>query len=141
MAAASFQLSISLPTTTLFSGSVTNILLPAHDGEVGVLPDHENYLGLLGSGALKYVHDGKDYWLAVSSGIFNVLSGKLSVVAEYAIKGEDIKDIEETPALIKSLEEQLAKSSSFPEDSTPVRVQLQRERAKLEVYRRTHVLN
>ena len=141
MATQTFPLSISLPTAKLFEGNVSTILLPAHDGEVGVLPDHENFVGLLGSGALKYVHEGKDYWLAVSSGIFNVLNGKLSVIAEYAVKGEDIKNIEESPTLIKSLEDQLAKGSSFAEDSMPVRVQLQRERAKLEVYRRTHVLN
>lgn len=141
MAAASFPLSISLPTSKLFDGNVTTILLPAHDGEVGVLPDHENFVGLLGSGALKYVHNGKDYWLAVSSGIFNVLNGKLNVIAEYAIKGEDIKNIEESPALIKSLEEQLAKGGSVADDADPIRIQLQRERAKLEVYRRTHVLN
>jgi F-type H+-transporting ATPase subunit epsilon len=141
MAAASFPLSISLPTSKLFDGNVTTILLPAHDGEVGVLPDHENFVGLLGSGALKYVHNGKDYWLAVSSGIFNVLNGKLNVIAEYAIKGEDIKNIEESPALIKSLEEQLAKGGTVADDADPIRIQLQRERAKLEVYRRTHVLN
>lgn len=138
MAATSFSLSISLPTSKLFDGNVTTILLPAHDGEVGVLPDHENFVGLLGSGALKYVHNGKDYWLAVSSGIFSVLNGKLSVLAEYAIKGEDIKNLEESPQLIKSLEEKLAKENS---DGDDVRIQLQRERAKLEVYRRTHVLN
>ena len=141
MAAASFPLSISLPTAKLFDGNVTTILLPAHDGEVGVLPEHENFVGLLGSGALKYVHNGKDYWLAVSSGIFNVLNGKLNVIAEYAIKGEDIKNIEESPALIKSLEEQLARGGAVADDADPIRIQLQRERAKLEVYRRTHVLN
>jgi F-type H+-transporting ATPase subunit epsilon len=141
MAQEAFHLSIVLPTKKVFEGEVSEVILPAFDGETGILPKHENFIGVLGAGALKYVHQGKDFWLAVSSGIFKVVDGKLSVVAEYVVKGEEIKEIEDAPGLIKSLEDKLAKGSSFDGDAAAVQTELQQTRAKLEVYRRTHLLN
>ncbi len=141
MAGDSFHLSIVLPTKKVFEGDVTEVILPAFDGETGVLPRHENFIGILGAGALKYVHQGKDYWLSVSSGIFKVVGGKLSIVAEYALRGDDIKEIETTPARIKELEAELAKASEYVDGAQGVQTELAREKAKLEVYRRTHLLN
>ncbi len=138
--AESFHLSIVLPTKKVFDGEVTEMVLPAHDGEVGVLPKHENFVGILGTGPLKYIHHGKDYWFVVSSGVFKVVNGKVAVMAEYVEPGENV-DPDPIPPKIKALEAELAKQSEFTGEFEAVSMELQREKAKLEVHRRTHLLN
>lgn len=135
-----FSLSIVLPTKKMFEGSVSEVVLPAYDGEVGVLPHHENFVGILGSGPLKYIHEGKDYWLAISSGIYKVIDGKLTILAELAERGEDL-NIDDSLEKIKRLEEELARLSQFTPEAKQTATEILREKARIEVYRRTHVLN
>jgi len=143
MASSSFHLSIVLPTRKVFEGSVSEVVLPAYDGEVGILPNHESFVGILGTGPLKYIHEGKDYWLAISSGVFKVSGQSLSVLAESAEKGEELSDenVKGSSAKIHELEAELAKKSEFTNEAQSVSIRLQRERARLEVYRRTNLLN
>jgi F-type H+-transporting ATPase subunit epsilon len=137
----SYHLSIVLPTRKVFEGEVTEVILPAHDGETGILPNHENFVGILGTGALKYIHQGKDYWLAVSSGIYKVSGNRLSILAELAERGEDLKELTDAPAVIRELETEIGRKDSFAPETQELILRLRRERARLEVYRRTNLLN
>lgn len=139
--AGTFHLSIVLPTKKVFEGVVTEVVLPAHDGEAGVLPHHENRVGILGTGALKYIHNNEDFWLVVSSGVYKVTGTSLTILAELAEKGEDLDNLEEAPAKIRDLEQELAKKDGFTTEAEAITIRLQRERARLEVYRRTKILN
>jgi F-type H+-transporting ATPase subunit epsilon len=137
----SFHLSIVLPTKKVFEGTVTEVVLPAHDGEAGILPKHENFVGILGTGPLKYIHQGEDFWLAISSGIYKVSGPNLTILAEFAERGEEIDHVEDSSARIKEFEAEYAKQSGFTPEAKAISIRLQRERARLEVYRRTKILN
>lgn len=78
-----FSLKVFTPYGSLFSGDVSEVLLPAHDGELGVLPHHENFIGLLGTGEVRIVSGGsKPVSLTVAEGVFKVTDGELEVIAQ-----------------------------------------------------------
>ena len=91
MAAANeFQLQIRTPARTVIDARVTEVVLPAHDGERGVLPGHERFVGLLGTGALKLVREGDDFWFVISSGVYEVQGAKIVVLTEYAQDAREV---------------------------------------------------
>ncbi len=55
-----FEIEVLTRSKTLYKGKATEVVLPAYDGEVGVLADHANFIGLLGTGPLKVVTGGDD---------------------------------------------------------------------------------
>jgi F-type H+-transporting ATPase subunit epsilon len=80
------RLSIVTPEATAFSGQVDLVVVPGHDGEVAFLPGHAAYVGLLGSGELRFhepVGGTRHYFLA--GGVVQVVDNTVSVVAERVI--------------------------------------------------------
>ena len=101
MAQTEFQLKVLTPALELVATQVSEVILPAHDGEVGILAAHGNFVGILGTGVLKYVSKGDDYWLMVSDGVFEVRNGELTVLADV---GENAKGVNVDAAKQKELE-------------------------------------
>ena len=135
-----FNLEILTPGKPLLKTTVSEVVLPAFDGEMGVLPGHEDFIGILGTGALKLVKDGDDYWFMVSSGVFEIKKGNLVLLAEF---GEDGKNINDKLALIKvkELEPLISNKSLFSDDFAHIKSELDRAKARLEVHRRTELVN
>lgn len=50
----SIKLQIVTPSGLIFDDEVEEVELPTVNGEIGVLPQHISYIGLLGSGVLEY---------------------------------------------------------------------------------------
>jgi F-type H+-transporting ATPase subunit epsilon len=136
-----FQLEILTPTRKLYSGTVSEVVLPAYDGEVGILDGHEDFIGLLGSGALKIVHDNDDYWYLVSVGVYQVESTVVTVLAE---RGEEAKhiDIEAQNARLRELEAERNDHANFdPARYAVWKRECDEVRGRIEIYRRTVVAN
>ncbi len=136
----SFNLELVTPADTLLNSEVTEVVLPAYDGECGVLANHENFVGLLGTGALKLVRDGNDYWYMVSKGIYQVQDGKLSILTELGETAQSIKPEEATKNL-SELEKKLENDSLDSSDKVNIEIEAERERARLEVHKRTSLVN
>ena len=135
-----FQARILTPAAELFSAQVSEALLPAFDGECGVLADHEDFIGLLGTGVLKVVTAGDDFWFMVSSGVFELSNGTLTVLTEVAESAKDI-EVEVAKKRAQELEPVLATLNSYSEKSHSERIEYDRARARMEAYRRTHLVN
>lgn len=138
--ATSLNVNIVTPGRELFSGSVSELLLPAHDGEAGVLPAHEPFVGLLGTGVLKVVQNSKDYWFVVSSGIYEVNNEKVTVLAEVGESSDEV-DVESAKEQVSELEPKVAKSSSYDSEHQELKNSYDRAKARVEVYRRTNLVN
>lgn len=130
-----FQLEIVSPLRQVISTKVTEVVLPAHDGEVGILSNHENFVGLLGTGPLKYVSGNNDSWLLVSSGTYQILGGKLIVTAELVEESKDV-EAENVRQQVTKLEQELSAMSTTDQLYAAKRLELQRAKARLEVNRR-----
>lgn len=82
-------LKVVSPTRTVFEGDVSSIVLPAWDGEVGILPGHAPFMTLLGSGVLRAERAGgagkESFFL--SRGVAKVENDRVTVLSEYAGAG------------------------------------------------------
>jgi len=135
-----FKVKVLTPQKELVDAEVSEILLPAYDGEVGILGGHENFVGLLGTGVLKLVRQGNDYWFMISSGVFEVDRGNVTVLAEV---GEDAKSVQASAAdnEAKELETALAGKNLLDPEIQTKHIALARAKARLEAHRRTELLN
>lgn len=79
-----FKVAIISPQRMLFDGEAKMVVVPAHDGEVGILHDHAPFMALLGEGPLRLVTDGGGRRFHVSRGFVQVLDNNVSILSEEA---------------------------------------------------------
>ena len=76
------QVSVISPAVVGFSGEGESALIPAHDGQLGILLGHAPMMVLLGSGDV-IVKDGDTvHTIHVSGGFMQVIDDEVSVLAE-----------------------------------------------------------
>lgn len=78
------QLEIVTPDGRTFQGPVESLVIPAWEGQLGVMPGHEPLVAVMKPGAMRFHVDGKDEWLAVSGGFAEIGPKKVVVLAETA---------------------------------------------------------
>ena len=87
---AEFALSVATPERKLVDEPATDAQIPARNGYIGVLPGHAPLLSELSSGTLTYTSRGQTHQLAVMGGFVEVLSDRVRVLADRAIRKEEI---------------------------------------------------
>jgi F-type H+-transporting ATPase subunit epsilon len=80
----SFNLSVISPERKLFEGPARFVVVPAFDGEVGILCDHAPFMALLGDGALRVETETGTLRFRVSGGFVQVADNQVSVLSETA---------------------------------------------------------
>jgi F-type H+-transporting ATPase subunit epsilon len=83
---------------------VEEVYLPAETGEIGILLGHRPLIALLGIGILKYIKEGKKYFLGISEGIAEVLNDNVNIFADEIIFKEKIDQEKEKAALFEAEE-------------------------------------
>ena len=81
------QLSVALitPNETVFEDAAEMVVVPAWDGEVGILRDHAPMMALLGSGEMRVTGpDGTVTRFHVSGGFMQVSDNVVSVLSDTA---------------------------------------------------------
>lgn len=86
-----FQVEILTPQGEVLNTRASEVSVPSYRGELDILPDHENLVGLLSTGTVKVVSSGKDFWFAVSRGAFKINSGNLTLFAEFGASAEKLE--------------------------------------------------
>jgi F-type H+-transporting ATPase subunit epsilon len=80
-----FQLSVAAPDRTIFEGEVQSVVVPAHEGSLGVLSNHEPMITALKTGLLEYVDlDDQRHFIAVTGGFLEVSSNQAIILADSA---------------------------------------------------------
>jgi F-type H+-transporting ATPase subunit epsilon len=82
--AKTFHLEIVTPDGPTYKGEVESLVVPAWEGQLGVLPGHAAQVAVMKPGALRYSAEGKDEWLAISGGFVQIEPTKVVVLAETA---------------------------------------------------------
>lgn len=83
-------LEIVTPERPLVRETVDEVALPGTEGELGVLPGHTPLLTTLKVGVLWYRQGEARHYVAVSQGFAEVLSDRVTVLAQVAERAEDI---------------------------------------------------
>ena len=95
----------------IFSGNVKNIIAAAMMGEVGIFPKHTPMITPLKSGEVKIITDQDEEKLFfISGGLLEVQPDIVTVLADIAIRGEDLDEAKAAEAK-KRAEEALADKS------------------------------
>lgn len=89
---ATLKLSIITPEAVTFSDDVDSVVIPADEGEMGILPHHVPVMAKLRPGELRYRKGNEERYLAVGKGFVEVLPASVSVLAESAMYEADIDE-------------------------------------------------
>ena len=77
------RVTVISPEASKFDGDADAVIVPAFDGEMGILPNHAPFMTLLGDGTLTVRHGGVLSRFAVRGGFLQVVDNRVRVVAEH----------------------------------------------------------
>ncbi|MBL1379304.1 F0F1 ATP synthase subunit epsilon [Zobellella iuensis] len=132
MADYSFHLDIVSAEERLYSGSVSAVTVSGSEGELGIRYGHAPLLTSIRPGLVQYVTKaGKQEVLYVSGGMLEVLGSSVMVLADTAIRAEDLDKAKAEEA--KRAAEAKLQNSSHDVDYAEAAADLARAMAKLRV--------
>jgi F-type H+-transporting ATPase subunit epsilon len=136
--AATLHLEIVTPEKLAYSSDVESVVIPAVEGEMGVLPMHIPLMTQIHAGELVITKGGHKEYLAVGEGFVTVTQTRVNVLTDMAIEWEHI-DEGAAEAAIKRAQEALAKKELGGEESAAVQAALSKSLAQLQVKRRRRI--
>jgi F-type H+-transporting ATPase subunit epsilon len=84
VAAEPLKVSVISPEHTIFEGTAEMVVVPAWDGELGILRGHAPMLVLLGKGSLRVRTAGSEQRFEVEGGFLQVVDDVVTVLSERA---------------------------------------------------------
>lgn len=88
------QLTVVTPEKQLLSEEVDEIIVPTTNGELTILPGHAALLAQLVPGELSIKKGNKTDHLVVVGGFLEVGKNTVSILADYAVHGKDISEVQ-----------------------------------------------
>jgi F-type H+-transporting ATPase subunit epsilon len=95
----------------IFSGEAKFVALPGENGELGILPRHTPLITRIRPGAVRIqrADTGEEEFVFVAGGILEVQPGRVTVLADTAIRGKDLDEAKATEA--KKIAEEAVKNA------------------------------
>jgi len=90
MANQAFQCTVITPEASVFEGEVEFAVIPAHDGEIGILRNRAPLLCRLGAGQMRVRIEGVEERWFVDAGFAQVLDNKVVVLTQKALRPDQI---------------------------------------------------
>lgn len=118
----------------IIDAQVDEVILPASDGEIGVLPGHTPLLALLGIGPIRYRQGTTIHRLVISWGFAEVLPDRVIVIAERGFLPTEIDRATAEQERIAA-ERELADLSSNDPNFAMVEARLEESIAMINVHR------
>jgi F-type H+-transporting ATPase subunit epsilon len=78
------RVSVISPERTLFDGVADSVIVPAWDGELGILQGHAPLMALLGVGQIRIRRGQQTEHFHVSGGFLQVVNNRVSILSEAA---------------------------------------------------------
>ena len=111
-----FWLKVIASDHVFYNGNCEALVVPAHDGEVGILPHRQAMILAIQEGELKFRIPGEQEYhhAVVGLGIVQVANNRVTVVVDTAERPEDIDEVRAKQALERA-KEQLRQKQSIRE--------------------------
>ncbi|MDQ6678326.1 MAG: ATP synthase F1 subunit epsilon [Acidobacteriota bacterium] len=87
---AELTLEIATPERLLFQDQVSEAEVPGREGYIGILPGHAPLISELAAGVLRYVKGGATVYVTVLGGFVEILDDHVRVLADSAMRKEEI---------------------------------------------------
>lgn len=130
------KLEIVTPDAKVFSEDVEMVTLPGVEGEMGIYPQHVPLMTQIVAGEIIARKGGQDYFLAIGEGFVEITGDHVSVLADMAIRAENIDEAKAEEARRRA-EARLAEHLDN-EESAMVQAALAQSAAQLKVKRSRH---
>ena len=118
----------------IVEADVDEVILPAYDGEIGVLPGHTPLLAMLKVGIMRYRAGGKTSSLVLTWGFAEVLPDRVIVMAETARLPAEI-DAAAAEQSRREAEKEMADLSSHDPEFAIVEARLEESVAMINLHR------
>jgi F-type H+-transporting ATPase subunit epsilon len=128
------QLEIVTPEKKAFSGEVDSVVIPAANGEMGVLPGHMPLMTMLEPGHLQTIVGDKKEFLAVGNGFVEITAHKVVILTDVALSEDQIDEVSVEEAIAraqKALQEKVS-----PEEEAALKAGIQKSLVQLNLKRR-----
>lgn len=125
------QLEVITPEKVIYSDEANEIIAQTEKGQIGILPHHVGLFTKLIPGELIIKKGNKEDSLAVAGGFLDVHDNKVVILADYAIRSEEIEIAKAEEA--KKRTEQLMKEKSSEANNALLEAQLRRALLELNV--------
>lgn len=130
------KLEIVSPDRLVLSEEVEELQIPGKAGYLGILPGHVPLVTELAIGEMSYIKEGQSHYLSVAWGFCEVLSDKVTVLAEKAEKAEEV-DLDRAEASRHRAEQRLSNLEVTEIDFDRATSSLKRAISRMEVSRKT----
>jgi F-type H+-transporting ATPase subunit epsilon len=116
----------------IFSGDAEFIVAPASAGEVGIYPNHAPMISTIKPGALriKLPETDEETVIFISGGMLEVQPGVVTVLADTAIRGDDLDEAKATAA--KAAAEEAMKNRTSDMDYAKAQAELSEAVAQIQ---------
>lgn len=131
------QLQIVSTDRLLVNESVDEVEIPGSEGFFGILPGHTPLLALLGAGELWYRQGGEKHYLAMAFGFAEVRPERVTVLAEFAERSDEI-DVARAEAAKKRAQERTG-APQMDMDAERARIALLKSLIRLQVATRAKI--
>lgn len=84
-------LEIITPEEIVYKDEINQVVVPTVNGEITILPNHINLLTRVNPGELMIKKGTTSQYIAITGGFLEVSFNKISILANYAIKAQDIQ--------------------------------------------------
>jgi F-type H+-transporting ATPase subunit epsilon len=99
------------PEHIVYTNEVEMVVVPAIDGEIGILPLHAPLVGALKAGEVRFKIGDTTEWFAVSGGYIQVHEDKVIILADDAVQSSQI-DVDRVKAALARAQERLSEVRS-----------------------------
>jgi F-type H+-transporting ATPase subunit epsilon len=119
MTAATMHVDVVSAEESIFSGEAEFVVLPGAAGELGIYPRHAPLIARIKPGAVRITPagGGEEQLIFVAGGILEVQPKVITVLADTAIRGQDLDEAKANEALRKA-KEAMEKSQDKQEIAT-----------------------
>jgi len=135
--AKTLTLEMTTPEKVALQGQADFVVLPAFEGEMGVLPGHEAFLVQLKPGEVRVTENGAVRRFAVSGGFAEIKDDKIALFAETAEMADQI-DAERANQALERAKAELVRKDIDPLTLAAAEASLRRAQVRILVAERRH---
>ena len=135
----SLTLELITPEKVAWSAPADMVVLPAIEGEMGILPGHQSFLVQLAPGEVRITENGQVKRFAVSGGFAEIKDNAISLFAETAENAEQI-DSERAHQSLERAKLQSTKPGLDPYQLAEMEAAIRRAQTRLRVSRRVKTI-
>lgn len=127
----SILLEIITPEKVVLTDEVSEVIIPTENGQIAVLPKHVGLFSKIVAGELVVKKGDSEQLIAITGGFLEVSKDKITILADYAIRAENIEVAKATEA--KERAERLMEEKTSERDRAMIEGQLRRAILELKV--------